>query len=215
MKIITVTILACCLIFSGCAAQTAPLTAEVEQTNVTGLQTVDQSKFDSVEILPNFERSAPTKVYVQLLDLNNVEIREGYSSRYSRTQDWTLEESDKYKLQDIFADAVAYYFNEENGYYLAPTAQEADITIAPRLTKIRPYAPKDDIHSRQMNTTYYTEGTGELSIEIDVNQDETLVMRVEDRREAGQMWAQNNRITNLHNVRVLFKTWARNLERMF
>ena len=206
---IAVTLIASLL--GGCAASTqqSQKYAELAQQN----QMIEQnhSRFDVVLERAYEKPQGDVKVFFADLGLDNVEIDEAFDTTARLRGDWTLTDKDKIKFQKMFADAAAVYFKEENGYHLVTEPEQADLIVAADITRIAPNAPKDDARSRDIGAKYFTEGSGSMTVVMDIYKDGQLVMKIEDQKDAGRVWERNIRVKNIHNTKVLFKNWMRYL----
>lgn len=211
MKILSIFVISTSLIITGCAGNS--FLSKKYQDLATKHQLSERSDtlFDLVLIKADNPPPNARSIYVAPLNLENVEIDESYKSYRVLPEEWQLTPDDISEMQDMFAKAISHSFTEESGFILSETPQLADLIITPRLSKIAPNAPKDDLKSRAPGVKYYTEGSGRMTITISVKQADELVMQIEDSRTAGWMWERNTRFSNRQNVRNLFSTWAYNL----
>ncbi len=194
----------------GCAATTVE-TSNTSDAYQTAYQAVKNTRFDSLNVTSDYHKKQQKSVFLMPLDVSDIDIDEQYSLRHAMGKKWQLDNNERFQLQELYKQSMLNYFTSENGYSVTTDENEADYVIHADLTEINPTAPKDDMRSRQIGTKYFTQGSGSMAIAFDVYQAGQLVMKIEDKSDAGHTWEANDWSSNTFNTRVLFKKWARQL----
>jgi hypothetical protein len=199
----------------GCAGEPTIQTGEDAETVMGNLNRVDNSRAQLAYVDPAADYSRYSKVQVQPLDLDNVEIIQpstasSISNRYNR--EWELTDGDREKLQAAFREVMEAELTKNGDFSLSETGGDDVITLSAMLTQIAPNAPKDDIASRgSARTRVYSDGSGSISIAIafaDGDSGEVLALIKDRRRGNNNTWTVNNAVTNMADVRRTFRTWA-------
>ena len=198
-------------LLSGCVSSQQPSAEYTLVAQQNQMVEREQSNFDHVIERSHIRQQGSQKVFIAELGFNEVEIDEGFKTRYLMREEWQLKQKDIAGFQTLFAEAMNLHFTVDKGYQLVNEPEQADIIIVADLKKISPNAPKDDFRSREMGVRYYTEGSGTMAIAIDVYKNNKLVMKIEDSRDAGKIWERNTKLSNRKNTRHLFSQWAKNL----
>lgn len=214
MKKIVLTSILLGLVLTGCASTEAQLKKYSDVAQANQMVPREQNRFDFV-LQRHYEvKQSVPKVYIANLNLENVEIVENYDDRYTPRRDWELTGKDIKGLQEFYQEAMTYRFSNKNGYERVSSAKQADLVVHAKIERMAPLAPKDDNRSRNIGANYYTEGSGEVTIIFDVYQQDQLVLKIEDTRDAGFTWKKNDRLNNRTNMRNLFQGWAKDLAKL-
>lgn len=200
----------------GCAGDPTIQTGDDAEVIMGKLNRVDNSRAKLAYVDPSQDYSRYTKVQIQPLDLDNVEIIQPSSAsainRYNR--DWELTDADREKLQTMFREVMVEELTKNGNFELSETGGDDVIILSAMLTRIAPSAPKDDMASRgSSRSRVYTGSAGSVSISIafgDGDSGEVLAL-IKDTRggnNSGQIWTTNNAVTNTAEVRRDFRAWA-------
>ena len=198
-------------LLSGCVSSQQPSEEYVLAAQQNQMVERHQASFDHVIERSHVRQQGSQKVFIAELGFKEVEIDEGFKTRHLLREQWQLKQKDIAGFQALFAEAMTLHFSVEKGFQMVEDPEHADIIIVADMNKISPNAPKDDFRSREMGVRYFTEGSGSMTIAIDVYKNNKLVMKIEDSRDAGKIWERNTRLTNRKNTRHLFGQWAKNL----
>jgi hypothetical protein len=205
------------LILSGCAGDPTIQTGDDAQTMMGTLNKVDNARADLAYVDPNADYSRYRKVYIQPLDLDNVEIIQPSAgsmlNRYNK--EWELSDSDKQTLQEAFRASMVKELTAGGAYALADGPGDDVINVSAMITSIAPSGPKDDQTSRTTGRSrVYSEGAGGMSIAVmltDGDSGEVLAIIKDTRNSNNSTWGINNSVTNMAEVRRNFSTWARRM----
>lgn len=197
-------------LLAACASE--PVVQSGEDAEMMGnLAKVDHSRADLAYLDPNADFSKYNKILLAPLGLDNVEIIQPDDSIGSRSRgDWELTEEDKAKLQESFHEAMVKQLEEKGGYVITDQAGEDVLLVSAMITAIAPSAAKYQDQMPGRSTTF-TESAGYMAIAVALadSRSEEVLGIIKDTREAGgQMWGQNNSVTNTADVRRLFNSWA-------
>ncbi|EAQ97758.1 DUF3313 family protein [Congregibacter litoralis] len=206
-------------LLSACAEQPSIQQGEGAETILGGLAKVDNSRADLAYVDPNADYARYTKVLIEPLDLDNVEIVQpdatrSMVNRYNR--EWELTDEDKAKLQTAFNDAMEKALQAGGAFEIASDGGDDVIRLEAMVTRIAPVAPKDDMQSRTTaRSTVITQGGGSISVAImlaDGDSGEPLAI-IKDSRSSmnSNMWSVNNSVTNMAEVRRNFSSWAKQI----
>lgn len=214
MKQFSIAIILIASLLSGCATNTLHAQKSDAVANQYQLTEQKHAYFDSVLVQKPKEESDEKPIFFADLGLQETVINQSIQRSNGLRHKFTLTEKDKAGLKTLYDGAVSSYFSKENGFVTVADPDNAEVIVTADILSITPYAPKDDIKSRSVGTRYYTEGSGNMTVVFNVYQGGQLVMQIEDSRDAGNFWEQNNKIKNKQNVKLLFKSWTRNLAEM-
>ncbi|WP_439107537.1 DUF3313 family protein [Congregibacter sp.] len=203
-------------VLAACAEQPTIQMGDDAETIMGGLAKVDNSRTDLAYVDPTADYARYAKVFIEPLDVDNVEIIQPNTSnsmvnRYNR--EWELTESDRQKLQSAFAEAMTKALTDGGAFEIADQGGDDVIKLEAMITQIAPSGPKDDQMSRATTrSTVITEGSGSMSIAImlaDGDSGEPLAI-IKDRRSSvnSSMWGVNNSVSNMAEVRRNFTSWA-------
>jgi hypothetical protein len=208
------------LALSACTSVNEPIIqtgpdAEVIQGN---LHRVDNSRAAIAYVNPNVDWSRYSRVMVDPLGVDNVEIiapstSSSVSSR-SRNADWELSDRDKQSLEDAFTSAMKLHLEEKGDYPIVAKPGADVLRITAVLTALAPNAPADDSRSRSLGRgRVYTEGAGTFYISVSFSDSETgeVLALIKDQKEGSSTWGVNNRVTNLGEAKFVFNSWARSI----
>lgn len=203
-------------LLAACAEQPSIQTGENAETIMGELAKVDNSRVDLAYVDPTADYARYNKVYIEPLDLDNVEIIQPNTSgsmvnRYNR--EWELTDADKEKLQSTFRESMTKALTDGGAFEIVEKGGDDVIKLEGMLTRIAPSGPKDDQKSRTTSrSTVISEGAGSMSIAImiaDGDSGEPLAI-IKDTRSSvnSSMWGINNSVSNMAEVRRNFNAWA-------
>ncbi len=205
-KIATATIIALTVLATSPVAAVSFNDQQRADAQAAGLVEMKSRYFDEVYGQSTAPIAGLTKIYIEDLDMENVEIDQpdGGRVRY----EWELTEKDRAGLNEWYRDAMAQRIEKLDGYQIVNAPGTDVITISAELLELDPTAPKDDFRSRDAGTSYYTEGAGEMTIAIEVSQGDTVYLELVDDEDAGRNWGYNSKVRNQSDVKWVFKRWA-------
>lgn len=211
MKQFSIAMILVASVLGGCATSTSQAKINEAMANPSQLAEQRHSNFDSLTVQKQLQDSGLKRIFFAELGLEETVINQPSKIANGLRNKFALTEKDKIGLSTLFNSSIARYFSIENGFITVDDPDDADMIITADILKMQPTAPKDDIKSRSMNTRFYTEGSGSMTVEFNVYENEQFVMKIEDSRDAGRLWGQNMKLNNKQNVKTLFKAWARDL----
>jgi hypothetical protein len=176
------------------------------------LHKVDNARVGLAYVDPNADFSLYTKIMLDPLDVDKVEIVQPSRSSAARRNDWVLNDSDKEKLQKNYMEVFTRELQETGDYEIVTTPGPDVLRITASLTGIAPNAAKDDSRSRAMGRTrVYSSGAGSMSIAFGFTDSDSgeILGIVKDARRGRPVWGINNSVTNMSDVRIMFGHWAR------
>ena len=150
----------------------------------------------------------PVSVYVETMQLDNLEITQPDRSLAARGKGFELNDQELASLQEMYANAMLNAVERDNDFVLATDAESSDIVINAELVRLVPTAPKDDFKSRGVRETIVSRGPGSAKIHFVVSRDDEVIVDVQDYRDAGMNWQENNRFNNRRDTKRLFSRWA-------
>ncbi len=193
----------------------APRAPEFSDSDVIldKLHLVTNARVGMAYIDPDTDFSRFNKLLLEPLDLSNTEIVQPSRSTatLSRGQ-WELTDADRERLQKAYREIFTRELQETDDYEVvdAPGPQVLRVTAA--VTQLAPNAPHDDMQSRTVGRSrVYSEGAGSMAIAFgfsDSQSGEVLAV-VKDARSGNPVWGQNNSVTNMQDVNLMFGHWAR------
>lgn len=211
MKQFSIAIILITSLLGGCATNALQSQKSEQANNPNKLTELKQPHFDSVMVKTLLQNSGAKRIFFADLGVDDAVIDQPYQSSRSVDHEFSLTEQDKTGLKSVFDGAITAYFSDNNGFVIVDDPEDADVIVTADILEISPLAPKDDHQSRRISALYYTEGSGNMTVEFNVYHNQQLVMKIEDTSDAGRFWEQNSKINNKQNVKGLFKSWARNL----
>lgn len=206
-----VLILMTVLALSACASMSREPDFATDLT-AQGLQPSTSSTFKVFYVKEDFEFASA--VVVETLDSSQTIIEENTNSSTWQSRNrttWELTDADQARLSEAFSNSIADAFSNSSIGLTTDTAGQ--LVITPKLAKIRPNAPRDTFDNRGPGESYYSEGSGDMWVVFEGRVDGELVLWMEQRSQAGQLWEINNRVTTWRNTRTILSRWARSLEK--
>ena len=204
------------LTLAACASE--PKVSELSQDDVImdRLHRVTNSDAALAYVDPNVDFSKYTRVMVDPLSVDNVEIIQPDSSSSAsmrtRGSTWELSDEDKNKLKSAFAEAMRTQLQDKGDYPIVTSAGNDVLRITTVLTALAPNAPPDDSKSRNFGRgRMYTEGAGSVYISVGFIDSETgeILAVVKDVKSSRNNFGVNNSVTNFNDVKFMFSGWAR------
>lgn len=195
----------------GCAGLSDEPEYGLDLVTAENLSPSQSSYFDVVYGTP--AAYGAKKIYMEPLNLESVEIIDpsDSSSFRRRNAEWELTAEDSSRMALAWAEITRESL-EKDGYEVVDQAGPGVLSLSPAMVKIRPTAPKDDTRSRDVTEEIYTEGSGDLWITMRGELDGEVVLWIEDKRQAGQLWENNNRVSNWANYRQTIRSWLGSLK---
>ncbi len=198
------------LVLAACAGepkiQTGP-DAEMKD----GLSRVVGTTADDVFVAMDVDVSEYKSFYLSPLDTSNTQV-DYEPSRHSTNPwgDWKMTDKDRQMLAGYYEKAMTAAL-QKAGFQLAQKQGAGVVVINASLLEIAPLAPKDDFKSRDPAVDYYSEGAGDLTIQIQLRDGASgrLLAHIEDERAAGTRWEKNTWLNNQFEIRQVFNRWAR------
>ena len=191
------------------ACSSSPKVAESPETSgtlagfyrVTSLQQFESVHVRSADVFVKY-----SKIFFEPLSLENLEIDD---SRLTRTDTWTLQEDDVENAQRHFVEQLNHIYQQPRNFERVLSADELSLKVEVVLTKYRPNSPRDSITDRSSHTQYFSEGAGRLFMKTKVTdaQSGELLAVIEDDRELGSTWQEDNRVNNLRRFKLGLNTW--------
>ena len=182
--------------------------SEIQQA---GLDEINSRYFDEVFMSDIAEIEGATRVYIAELDTREVQFDELIVDRMRPRHDWYLTDADHEWLRAQYRESLVEAIEAAGDYEIVDQPGADTLNITAQLVELAPLAPRDDFRSRDAFTTYYSEGTGDLTIAIEVARGADTVVALIDKRKAGRSWEKNDAFHSRRNVMNVFDRWARNL----
>ena len=219
-RLLGTTAIAALAALSACSSPPSIQTGDDAETIMDGrLARVDNSRSTLAYVDPNGDYERFEQVYIETLNLDNVEIVQPTSgtsiaNRFNR--EWELTDDDKTRLQEQFQESVSAAITKGGAFTLAEEPGKNVLRIDAMITGLAPSAPRDDVASRGARSTVITQGSGSMSIAMvlsDGYSGEVLAI-IKDTRDSGSTinWTINNSVTNMAEVRRIFTSWGTQLQ---
>jgi hypothetical protein len=176
------------------------------------LHKVDNARVGMAYVDPNADFSAYTKILLDPLDVDKVEIVQPSSSTAVGRNQWVLTDSDKANLRKNYMEVFTRELQETGDYEIVTTPGPDVLRVTASLTGIAPNAAKDDNRSRGMGRSrVYSSGAGSMSIAFGLSDSDSgaVLAIVKDVRRGSPSWGVNNSVSNMSDVRFMFGRWAR------
>ncbi|MEE4278367.1 MAG: DUF3313 family protein [Halieaceae bacterium] len=181
------------------------------------LSRVDNTQGSLVYVDPDADYARYRRVFVAPLNVDHIEIVQpgrGVSAVSRVNRDWELDDEDRSRLQQEFAETVRKAIKDGGSFAIADARGDDVIVIDAMITQIAPTAPRDDVQSRGTRSTIITEGAGSISVAIvlaDGDSGEALAIIKDTRDGQSGFGTINNRVTNLAELRRHFRSWGTQL----
>lgn len=198
-------------LLAACSSEPTIQTGEDAEVIGDNLHRVDNSRAAGAWIDPNADFSRYTRVLVQPLGVDNIEIVEPSGSVTTRRRNWELTDSDKAMLQGMFKSAMEQQLQEKGSFPLAQEPGDDVLQIGAMITALAPSAARDDHRSRPTGRSrVYTEGAGAVAVAVAFGDSETgeVLAVVKDSRSSNSHWGINNSVSNRADVQRMFNSWA-------
>lgn len=182
--------------------------AEIQQS---GLSELEVRGFDEVYGRNMGQLRQARRIYIAELEMDEVRFNEPQNVGHRHRRPWYLTDADREWINARYRASLIEAIGVMGGYQLLEEPGTDVMTIRGRLLELSPIAPRDDRRSRDPAVDYYSEGTGDLTIAIDVEYSEQLVLALIDERSAGRFWERNDAFHSKRNVARVFDQWARTL----
>ncbi len=195
------------LILTACAG--TPKLADAPQSNgemagyyaVSNLQQFESVYIRSTEIFAGYDKLlfAPLSMKGLVID----------DSRLDHSETWTLRQGDEENAQQHFVQELAQVYRRPRNFQLVEDAGAKTLKVAVALVKYTPNAPRDTSRDRATGTQYFAEGIGRLYMRANITdaQSGELLAVIEDDRDLGSTWQENNRSNNLRRFKMGLNTW--------
>lgn len=201
------------------ACSKAPVIETGENAQIlegSNLHKVDNTSMAAAFVDPEVSFSSYTKIMLVPVSMENTEIIQPQSTRGSRP--WVLEDRDKELINNSYQQMMSKYLVDEGGYELVTDPGEGVIVIQAALVALAPSAPKDDGRSRgttSVRSKTFTDSAGTITMAmvlLDGVSGKQLVKWVDARSGWGTM-RNNNSVSNLSDVNLIFSSWASQVRR--
>lgn len=211
-RILTILLVAC--IAPACSE--TPREAKFSEDDVIlgKLHLVTNARVGLAYVDPDADFSRFTRVMLDPLDLSKTEIvQPDRSTSATSRRPWELNEQDIQRLQTAFREAFTEELQETGDYSIVSEPGQDVLRISASIDRIAPSASKDDASRGTGRTRVYTESAGSMSISFGFSDSESgdVLAIVRDARRGTPTWSQNNAVTNMSDVRFMFRHWARML----
>ena len=196
---------------TACSSTLAPKELDSSDVILDRLQRVTNAQVGMAYVDPDIDLSQFTKIMLDPLDMQKVEIVQPSRSVTQRNA-WVLNDRDKEALARNFKEVFTSELAETGDYEVVDEAGSDVLRITPVLTAIRPTASQDTSQGRSMGRSrVYTEGAGSVSMTFGFSDSQTkqVLAVVKDTRNGSPHWGMNNSVTNMSDVRFMFARWAR------
>lgn len=204
------------LMLMACASEPKVASVSKDDVIMDRLHRVTNADAALVYVDPDVDFSRYTKVMVDPLGVDNVEIIQpdtsGSASMRTRGSDWELSDEDKSKLRAAFDEVMRTQLQDKGDYPVVTDAAADVLRITTVLTALAPNAPPDDGKSRNLGRgRVYTKGTGSVYISVAFADSETgeILAVVKDTKSSRDHFGVNNSVTNFSEVKFMFSGWAR------
>ena len=202
-RLLTAT-LAGALLVTGCAGTPQVQTGADAEVIGNNLHRVDNSRADIAYIDPAADFSRYSRVQVEPLGVNNIEIiQPDDRGSVTRRVDWELNDKDRRALQEMYRSAMVKQLQEKGHFPVVDEPGDDVLMISAMITAIAPNAAKDDARSRTAGRSYViTEGAGAIAVAVGFADSETgeILALVKDSRATTSNWGLNNSVTNRADV---------------
>ena len=192
-----------------------PLSIQAENSDASfdGLVLKKSDDFDEVYMAPDINFKEYKNV---ILEAGTVSFRKNWERDYERKSRTRISDRDLNKIKDrtmsILMDVFTKAVEKNDNFKLTSEKGENTLLVKPSIIKLDVYAPDIDRPSR--SRSYVREaGVATLYLEVfDSETGEILARIVDKKRGRDNGWMQEaNRVTNTHDARVIFKSWAKRL----
>ena len=176
------------------------------------LHKVDNAKVGIAYVDPDADFSQYTKILLDPLNVDKVEIVQPSRSTTNRRNEWVLTDKDKAALQKNYSEVFTRELSETGDYEIVTEPGPDVLRISASILGIAPAAAKDDNRSRSLGRSrVYSSGAGAMAIAFGFSDSASgeILGIVKDSRSGTPMWGVNNRVTNMGDVRFIFGRWAR------
>jgi hypothetical protein len=177
------------------------------------LHLVTNARVGLAYVDPNADFGRFSKVMLDPLDLSEVEIvQPGRVTSAASRRPFELQDADIERVQRAFQESFTQELQETGDYMVVTTPGPEVLRITAVVNRIAPTAPADDGRSRTTGRTrIYTESAGSMTITFgfaDSESGEVLAL-VKDARRGTPTWSVNNTVSNMNDIRFMFRHWAR------
>lgn len=212
----TLSLCALVLLLAGCASEPTIQRGEDAEVINDRLYRVDNARFDFAYVDPEIDFGRYRQIRLLPLDVDHAEIVQPSTSagvgRLAR-EEWELNEEDRQLLQDAYIEAMQGAIAKSERFTVTDVAGPDVIAVEAILTRLAPSAPKDDMRSRSAGRSrIYTQGAGSISIALALvasESGEVLALTKDTQDGETGAWGLNNRVSNIAEVRRVFRLWAR------
>ncbi|WP_018275051.1 DUF3313 family protein [Teredinibacter turnerae] len=202
------------LLMSGCSSSPTVTSIPVSEGDIEGFyEVLNLRQFDSVFIRSSDALQGYSAAMFADLDLTNLEIDR--SRLRANSEKWRFERRDRQRMEEQFAEQLALLFAGKSVHLKQAAGPGTGVlTIEFALTRYKPNAPKDALRDRPIGSTYITEGAGRLYMQARVRDSVSgeLLALLEDDRELGQEWEEDNRVNNARRFEQGLGVWLRRLD---
>lgn len=209
----------CCglaLLLGACAGEPTVQRGEDAEVVLGRLNRVDNARVDFAYVDPSIDFRRYRQIELLPLELDHTAIVQPSTTagvgRRAR-EEWALSDEDRQLLQNTYREAMQGAIAESERFTVTDAAGPDVIAVEAMLTRIAPSAPKDDMRSRPAGRSrVYTQGAGSISIALALvasESGEVLALTKDTRDGETAAWGLNDRVSNIAEVRRVFRLWAR------
>lgn len=185
--------------------------AQLIDLQQAGLVEIDSRYFDEVYGKVPTSLEQVKDVYIEGLQTDDIRFNEPHKTGWGRKNAWYLTDTDHEWLQGQYYKYMVEAIEAVDGYTVVTEPSHDVLTIKAALIELSPLAPRDDNRSRPIFADFYSKGTGDLKIAIEVSYENETQLTLLDERAAGQAWERNDKFQSRRNVIRVFDRWALNL----
>lgn len=205
----------CALVLAACSQEPRLPEFSEDQVILGRLHQVTNARVGLAYVDPNADFSRFTRVMLDPLDLSDVDIvQPGRNTSVATRREFQLTETNIQNLQRAFQETFVAELSETGDYEVVTAPGPDVLRITAVVNGIAPSAPADDGRSRATGRTrIYTENAGTMTITFGFADSESgeLLALVKDSRAGTPTWSVNNSVSNMSDVRFMFRRWARML----
>ena len=201
-------------------ASTAHISADkkdLPKETKDGLVLNEDAKVDIAYVRPNVDWKKYKTFYFRTLNVSDeakdASPKQHSSRRGHMGESWIIPEKDIELMKTEFARIMTESM-EDAGYTVVTEPQSDTLIIAAEVVDIYLKAPIEDSRkSYASRGATYTDGAGSMTIAAALaDADEMRVLAyIADNRYPSSMWSQNTRISNVNDMKGLYRTWGKKL----
>lgn len=200
----------------GCTTtQPEPFQVKNTVTKDSNLQEVVNAHVFVAYLDPSVDFSRYKKILVRPLNFDKLKIDPNYDT--PRDAPYELNEKDRKKIDEIFQKMMVEYLQEKGDFEVVENPGPDVLMLSVFIMKISPNAPKDDFKSRGIGSgvEIYTDGAGSITIAAGLHDSISVkpVAEIADAKNSSYMMGNNNRVSNIQDVSLMFGQWGQQLNK--